>query len=148
MGLCLLIKGKWRSIMSSERTWHSSLLCHHGSMCLCCCMWKTHDAVSFSYSRWHPPSSLPFFSQIQSKSIVSLSLGNIADIYLISSVLQVLVGSIFTHNWVGLFSWDALPAIFHSITFPFPNASEEIFKQVGIGIKEYLQRKTKAQTLD
>lgn len=28
MGLCLLIKGKWRAIMSSERMWHSSLSCH------------------------------------------------------------------------------------------------------------------------
>lgn len=31
MGLCLLIKGKWRAIMSSERMWHSSLSCHRVS---------------------------------------------------------------------------------------------------------------------
>lgn len=29
MGLCLLIKGKWRAIMNSERMWHSSPSCHH-----------------------------------------------------------------------------------------------------------------------
>lgn len=32
---------------------------------------------------------------------------------------------------MGLFSQDAPPVFFYSITFPFPNIGEEIFKQMG-----------------
>lgn len=116
--------------MSSERMWHSSLLCHYVFMHPCCCIaGEKHltlsvfgsillirDHSSYKYSR---------------TSTVNLSLGNIADVYLISSVLWVRVGCTSAQNGIGLFSRDTPQGIFYSITFPFPNAGEAIFKQMG-----------------
>lgn len=65
------------------------------------------------------------------KSAVKLSFENIASVCLISSVLWVPVGCTSAENCVGLFSWDAPLDIFNSITLPFPNAGEALFKQMG-----------------
>lgn len=109
--------------MSSERMWHSSLLCHYVFIFL-----LIRDHSSYKYSR---------------TSTVNLSLGNIADVYLISSVLWVRVRCTSAENGIDLFSRDTPPGIFYSITFPFPNAGEAIFKQMGNRIKDCLQRKNK-----